>query len=446
MQNPSKSGVSAASGGGSEQIRAAADHFGENASVLSAGEASPQNPASAIDTSASDSGSESRCRGTDAACAQNGAVFAPGRDTPHKGDTPAPPQNAGCFAGGMMILTKSGYRPIEDLEVGDEVLGGDGILRTITRTAARTAASTLVAHVATRGKVRCTECHLFPSSANMGVGKRIDLGPPDKTRMADVAGRYLYRLDRRKIAHIEHPPLPRVEGLDDDDVIEICGWYVGDGYIGRNKRKEPRSVVLCLNGKKLENFDRRFAGRLKYRVYMNGGLPDVSISNRDLAEFMLAEFSEYCESKRIPLWCYTLPERQVAAFIEGYFRTDGTRDPKRGVRFTTVSPALAYGITDMMDRSCVSLQRVKPTCTIKGRTYPQKPLYNIVRSDNPRVTHITDFGTAVRCKKIVRDLATATVYDIGTDGDGSYVANGLIAYGCADLSCRSEGKERQCAK
>ncbi|MBR4615246.1 MAG: DNA cytosine methyltransferase, partial [Kiritimatiellae bacterium] len=340
-----------------------------------------------------------------------------------------------CFVAGTMVLTETGYRPIETLKVGDRVLTHKHRLRPIVRVGSKMAGGIVDARFATRGVLRCTDYHPFPMAVRKGiVDGRIDLGNVEKVKVKDAVGLFGFKVDRRRVEGVIVPSFPKVYDATPEQICELAGWYVGDGYIRRRKGESRQSVAFCVNSKKLEGFRKAFGEATEFTVSHERTEERVIIHCTALAEFLAEHFGELSESKRIPLWLYVADDTLVEAFVRGYLATDGDADTSQKKRFTTVSPALAMGVADLL-RMAYIIRRSPPGCrAIKGKLYNQRPVLNVVLRRNPSQTHDTEHGLAVKCKSVTYTGKTERVFNIEVEEDHTYVANGIITKNCQDVS------------
>ena len=340
-----------------------------------------------------------------------------------------------CFVAGTMVLTETGYRPIETLKVGDKVLTHKHRLRPIVRVGSKMANGIVDARFATRGILRCTDYHPFPMAARKGiVDGRIELGDVEKVEVKNAVGLFGFKVDRRRVEDVAVPDFPKVYDATPEQICELAGWYVGDGYIRRRMGESCQRIALCLNSKKLERFREAFGEATVFTVSHEKTEERVIINCKLLAEFLAEHFGEFSESKRIPLWLYAAGDTLVEAFVRGYLATDGDADTSQKKRFTTVSPALAMGVADLL-RTAYIVRRSPPgRRAIKGKLYNQRPVLNVVLRRNPSQTHDTEQGLAVKCKSVTYTGKPERVFNIEVEEDHTYVANGIITKNCQDVS------------
>jgi len=120
-----------------------------------------------------------------------------------------------------------------------------------------------------------------------------------------------------------------------DDFMRIAGYFIGDGYIRKNKKGRYWSVLFCepAQGKYREFYKnllkKTFRTNHIYEDYSQFGI----ISNRLSELFDKLGLSGGAKNKTVPPWIFELPISQKLAFIEGYCDADGyRRKGKKGYR------------------------------------------------------------------------------------------------------------------
>jgi site-specific DNA-cytosine methylase len=351
-----------------------------------------------------------------------------------------------CFVAGTMVLTPSGYRPIEELQVGDEVVSANGNIRKVEATGHKTA-SVGKLKILGRPEIVCTPNHPFlcfnvkrdDHRKSETYSKKIPAGEPWYVSAEKTVGMYACRGQWEQTAA---PSIPDTLGASAGDIMELAGWYVGDGYIRRWKGKNKKAVVFALvNERKIQQFKDKF-------FYAIGAITKdgkVTVCSTSLAEWLIENFGEYSHAKRIPYWLYSDPLKH--RFLEGYFATDG-QDKGTHMRFTTTSQALALGIADL-GRGNVEFTLRPPKHIIEGREVNQRNTYTVqlYTTETPRTKWFFDRWTSVVRSWTPLD-EEQTVYNITVEEDHDYVANGFAVHNCQGFSVAGQRKglddERSC--
>ena len=337
-----------------------------------------------------------------------------------------------CFVAGTPVLTPSGYRPIEDLTVGDEVVSADGNVCQIEATGHQIAPVGRL-KVLGRPEVVCTPTHPFlcfsvkrdDRRKSPTYATKIPSSEPWYVPADRAPGMYACRGQWKAIAS---PAFPDCHGAPDGDIMELAGWYVGDGYIRRWKNKKTEAVIFALvNEHKIEQFKEKFF----YAIGAVSADGKATICCTDLARWLVENFGERSHAKRIPYWLYTHPLKD--RFLAGYFATDG-QDRKTHMRFTTTSQALAYGIADL-GRGNVSFDKRPPKHVIEGREVNQRDTYTalLYATETPRTKWFHNRWTSI-VRSWIRLDEPQMVYNITVKGDHTYVASGFAVHNCQGFS------------
>lgn len=339
-----------------------------------------------------------------------------------------------CFVAGTMVLTPCGYKPIESLKVGDSVVTHTGDVRNITAIGSKEAQTGEV-KILGRPPIRCTGNHPFysievkrdNSRKSPTCGQKTAYGEYEFKAVEDSVGRYAGRVVAKRVdGHI-----PTIYNATPAEIMELAGWYLGDGYIRYWAGKNKKAVIIAAVCKrKIDQFSETFNGAIQYSIAKDG---KITITNTVLANWLIANFGEKSHSKKLPYWIYTSELRD--RLIAGYEKTDGSRRSNGNIRITTTSATLAYGMADLYGNASVDFRKRETTHVIIGREVSQRSTYTIYKTKGktPR--------TKMLCRRyasIIRgwnnDGAIRTVYNITVDGEHSYIVNGIAVHNCQGFS------------
>lgn len=339
-----------------------------------------------------------------------------------------------CFVAGTMVLTPCGYKPIESLKIGDSVVTHTGDVRSITAIGSKEAQTGEV-KILGRPSIRCTGNHPFYSIElkrdnkrnSSTYGQKVEYGEYEFKAVEDSVGRYAGRVTAKRIdGHI-----PNVYNATPEEIVELAGWYIGDGYIRRWNGKNKKAVIIAAVCKrKIDQFSKTFNGAIRYSVAKDG---KITITNTVLANWLIANFGEKSHSKKLPYWIYTSELRD--RLIAGYEKTDGSRRANGNVRISTTSAALAYGMADLYGNASVEFCKRETPHVIMGRKVSQRDTYTIYKAKGKTARTKMLCG---RYASIIRgwnnDGAIRTVYNITVDGEHSYIVNGIAVHNCQGFS------------
>lgn len=351
-----------------------------------------------------------------------------------------------CFTAGNMVLTETGYRPIETIREGDMVMTHQGRLRKVVAIGAKMADNIVDVTIATRQKIRCTADHKFWSAvrphrdyrrhAPTYLKEQFD-GMEFKPISKVGVGGYVAQLSEYELMPL--PEIPKVYNADVSDILELAGWYVGDGHCaGFSNEKHKKVLVLSLSLSKVEKFRERFNGILNFNAYPHdkNGVYRVQVASAELCDWLVANFGHLSHNKRIPAWLICATDENRKAFLDGYMATDGYVALNYNMCFacSSTSHALALGLADLVGKCAIYKSNVPPTKVMyDGRVVNQRPFWNVRRSISPKLFHDYEKWSGVRVKKI-EQRSPETVYNITVEDDHSYIVNGICVSNCQSVS------------
>lgn len=334
-----------------------------------------------------------------------------------------------CFVAGTMILTRDGYRAIETLSPGDEVLTHLGRWRPVTSVMVKHDAPLREIYAQGVPGVVCTDEHPFYARTTRVGGDGVWTDAEKLT-------------PKHRLAQV----LPPVE--DDDHTPQfwwLVGRYLADGWrVARHDRPDGNGrVVICAGFHEADDLGRAIA---------DAGFNATRSDERTVAKFhitnnalyrFLEPFGHLAHGKRVPAVALSLPQDKARALLEGYLTGDGGtyRHPVgEGTyrRATTVSRSLALGIALLAQRAygvvaTVRFNDLPAKTTIEGRTVNQRGWYAVtIPGRNRSATVEGDYGW----KKVKSNTPAGkgVVFNIAVQEDESYVADGAVVHNCQPFS------------
>ena len=349
--------------------------------------------------------------------------------TPYAGKTDIVSGGFPCFVAGTMVLTRDGYRAIETLSPGDEVLTHLGRWRSVTSVMVKHDAPLREIYAQGVPGVICTDEHPFYARTTRVGGDGVWTDAEKLT-------------PNHRLAQV----LPPVE--DDDHTPQfwwLVGRYLADGWrVARHDRPDGNGrVVICAGFHEADDLGRAIA---------DAGFHATRSDERTAAKFhivnnalyrFLEPFGHLAHGKRVPAAALSLPQDKARAFLEGYLTGDGGtyRYPVgEGTyrRATTVSRALALGVALLAQRAygvvaTVRFNDLPAKTTIEGRTVNQRGWYAVtIPGRNRSATVEGDYGW----KKVKSNTPAGkgVVFNIAVQEDESYVADGAVVHNCQPFS------------
>ncbi len=361
-----------------------------------------------------------------------------------------------CFTKGHLVLTSEGYKPIEEIKVGDMVYTHNDRFKPVTAVGHKK--STDVYRVSSQGTddFTVTGNHPFYMS-NM---KRVwnnnrrcyerTFSTPDWITVNNMKkGDFM----SSPIIQAEENPL----NLTEEDCW-ILGRYLADGHIRNDKRKGRKNsyqyaVVLSIGSKKVEEFIEHVKS---YHVthYPHGkSVERCLICSQEWVNRILSlNLGRNCYEKQMPAVLLKLPKTHCVALAEGYMSGDGHQDAKwKTFHACTASKRLAYSMALLMQKAYgvnVGVRELASrgtTGNIEGRAVKLSQQWSLTfnKTLKPQsVAHVdgTKIFTPFKSKM---KTDNATVYNISVADDESYICNNRVVHNCTNWSIAKAGHGRE---
>jgi len=339
-----------------------------------------------------------------------------------------------CFVAGTMILTERGYKPIEEVQVGDMVLTHKNRWRPVVETMVSKKETMLIRGYGNSGMI-CSRNHPFYVRKKDGQAK---FTACKEIQVGDYWG-IPSGLPEEEIPHFRG----KAANLW---LMWLAGRYVGDGWL-RMDWKNRETVITC--GKHdipfldtYLNSSFNYGLKWNFREVRTGG--QYICYDKELTEWLYENFGKGSAGKYIPVWLMGAPDMVVDAFLEGYLGADGHVSKTTGndlVEMSTVSKALAYGLVHLattLGKSAVVYRQDESNDVIEGRKVNSRAIYKVRWRDKCDEGHRQTFYANGIQWRPIREIIPLhnelTVYNIGVEEDESYIAEGVIVHNCKHFS------------
>jgi len=337
-------------------------------------------------------------------------------------------RNPPCFAKGTLILAREGYKPIEDIAVGDEVLTHLGRWRRVTTVMSRRGAA--LRRVRAQGvDVTTTDEHPFWA--------RVRIVKWDPAR--HMNGRSFS--DPRWVAageltkdHFLAQVLPEVKpDKRTADFWWLVGRYLADGWRVRRKERPGtgRTEICCTHAEADGLRTRMVAANFHAESYAWRPVVVFCISDNSL-DRCLEPYGHLAHGKMLPGFALSLSRAKSVALLDGYMSGDGWAGPYYR-QATTVSKRLAFGIALLAQRAGVvaSITYVPKSkfTIIEGRRVRQKPKWSVTVPQHNQSGFIDGRHGWKLVRKSER-CGRGMVYNLSVEDDESYIADGAIVCNC----------------
>jgi NifU-like protein involved in Fe-S cluster formation/bacterioferritin-associated ferredoxin len=290
--------------------------------------------------------------------------------TPEKFDAFGMVGSPACILPSTFVQKNPTAQSIQDVRIGDRVLGHDGSFRPVQRLFRPSFAGKLISVKNQMGVLVATDDHLIFAKQIVRLvdspfvhTKKKKLVPSAWTHAGDLrkGDVVLYPIPKiiRNIKSIVLPRFPKKQFdfrsnllpsrlLITEEVLELFGYFVAEGHT----KKDGSEVGFTFGDTEMKYVQRvqellkkYFKVSASFRVRPQNGRIDVTAYNVHLAHLFQLWFGEAAVKKHIPEFVLMLPPRIQAGFIRGVWRGDGHFSAKRyqpRAGFVTVSQELLH--------------------------------------------------------------------------------------------------------
>lgn len=326
-----------------------------------------------------------------------------------------------CGLAGTKIITKNGYKNIEDVNVGDMVLTHQNRFNKVLKTMTRTSNHYYKIKGLGVPKLYLTEEHpLYVLRDNQEQWIKVkDLKTSDM---------FLFNINQKQ-EDVEYSK----------ELLWLLGRYVADGHINKYTYN---SINFSINFEKekefLDNVPKEYVSRFKK---FKKKCWDYRIADKKLKDLCL-QFKTGAINKEIPQWVINLPKEKLQSFFDGYIAGDGHirfRKKTKQIMFATVSEKLFLS----MQQIVAKLYNKILTCSI--RVDNRKETFNncydcqFIISNYSSVQKVIKDKIATKIRTIERIEQNVDVYNFEVEEDNSYTCQNVIVHNCQDLSLAGKG-------
>lgn len=343
-----------------------------------------------------------------------------------------------CFVGETPVLTRRGFLPIKDVEVGDEVLTTDKTYHPVECTMKHDANE--IVYIRVQGvhkELKCTPNHPFY------VRKRKISYRDRKKTIEYLPPEYVHAKD---IKHLDKVGYPIHEGNDTSfspAFWKLVGTWLADGWCDNNKRSNRNNsynhkTIICCGKNNITRLHHiiQKAG-YRYTLSDNKSVFRATICDEWLCEF-LKDFGKYAHGKHLSPQCFVLDNERKKALLEGWF-ADGYTDKDGSIRITTVSEKLALDMAQIardVYRCPVNVHKctTKRVCVIEGRIVNERPQYHVIISNSFRYGFYENGFVWCNVRRVRKVNENNTVYNLAVNEEHSYNVHGIAVHNCQPFS------------
>ena len=354
-----------------------------------------------------------------------------------------------CFVKGTLITTEYGYKPIEEIQIGDKVKTLSGRYMPVIK-AYKTQRQEII-RIDTTGSepIECTPNHPFLVKRRYTHKGHIkyckSFNEPKWLRAGEISTDDL-------IGYVLDIPDDNINCPLTEDEAWAVGRWLADGSVDLT-RGNPRIFISCGN-KKIEP-TRAHLSALPYNIHENRPHPTA-------LNFVFTSWNFYkliepagklAGNKVVPPYVFKLPIHLQKAVLDGYISGDGyirERHQNRELSANTASRRLAYGITRLI-RNCyhvgasISVRKIKNGRIgdrVINANYPSYEIYAILQY-NQSHSFVENGVLWQPIKSIERLPDKQSVYNLSVEEDNTYEANNIIVHNCGAFSS-NQGEDFRC--
>lgn len=296
-----------------------------------------------------------------------------------------------CFVADTLVLTPFGYKPIQDLKVGDEVISHIGNVCKVTDIGSKDANVGTI-DIVGREKITCTDNHPFYCCWEQHK-KSIKF---DFTMAKYCKNKYAGRVYQN----------PELNDCDiDKNIIKLAGWFVGSGEVFDKK------IIIKIQSKRIfDLFNKTFENCFAYSTKENS----IQIEDEKINSWMINYFyheNDFC----VPYFIYSYKYQHL--FIDGF--VDSTEQKSVLSKFYYRTRSLALSFADLFGNHSVK----KDLKTGKWYSCENKKTKLFGDRFASIVKEFKDGNGTIR-----------TVYNITVEHDHTYIAEGLAVHNCQGFS------------
>lgn len=359
-----------------------------------------------------------------------------------------------CFVAGTLVLADGGYKPIEDVKVGDMVMTHNNRFRKVVEVGKKPSNEIIKLRSMMFDEIFCTPNHPFYTRKRYRKGHkgvRCFKDPEWKAASELTNDDYLGLAVNTNEEILEWEGVTLHRGTHWDAINELSKhlssehfWYVMGRYIGdgwqRNDKLHKAILIACCDKDKNTLISAIDELGWKYTLSKENTCYRVTIYSKELCEFV-SRYGKYAYGKHIDGETMNLPVYLLKSFLDGYVDSDGCFVDTE-YRVTTASRELAYGLMQIVakvhNRSSRLYKTNRPDkYIIEGREVNQRDTYSVQwHTDNRKQdkAFYEDGYVWFPIKEVCATNRKEFVYNMEVDEDHSYTANGAIVHNCQSIS------------
>lgn len=338
-----------------------------------------------------------------------------------------------CLGRDSLVLTNTGYKPIQEVEVGDLVLTHKGRWRpvTVVRNTGTQEAVSLNAHGVSR--LVLTPDHKLWTRVVRNIPwakshsrKDAKLRDPKWVEAKDTIGSYV---------NLQLPPIEPTE-ITDPTVWWTVGRWLADGHIDAHG-----GAIISCGVHEVESLSQSLGEFAGNPFHGNTSARQVLLRDPNkVLRRILDQCGRGAAGKQLPPQAYSLPVDQARALLNGYMSGDGHfRADRERFMATSVSKALLLGIAMLAQRVHNTVASLYPgreagNAMIQGREVQTRQEW-VLSFDVPSISRrkglpfIEPDGAWKRVRS-AEPVGLVETWCLRVEEDESFTAEGCIVKNC----------------
>lgn len=342
-----------------------------------------------------------------------------------------------CFTESALVASPTGYKKINDVEIGDEVYSGTGKKRKVVQKWVTPYKGEMfrfrVNYISQ--PIECTPNHPFLVKGK-GYIEAKDIKEDDAVAIPRVKciKNHIHEYTFINPNTLKEEKFEHALTLDDYFTL---GYYLGNGWCNEKKYR----ISIAIPHKKKDYILDKIRNTLKVAIKPAPNKSCATYETKSKKFFQLFKaFGQGAHNKRIPDFILNSSIKCKYEFVRGYLEADGCVGLNDEKKFTTVSPSLAYGLQRLLLETgrvaSVQYQKRPPKKVIEGRIVNQSDTYSITitkhggRHGQFKSTSFDAEYVWVGIKNIDNFYFEGNVYNIGVEEEHTYLVNNLVNHNC----------------
>jgi DNA modification methylase len=325
-----------------------------------------------------------------------------------------------CLARGSLVLTYDGYKPIEDLSVGELVLTHEGRWRPITAKACIGTRQTVKVTAQGVADLRATPDHkLWTRKGDKHhPRKTMQKCPPEWVEANETLGQYL---------NLKLPPVQ-------ESFLTAKDWWIVGRYLADGHQGFRGNFIISVGNHKLRDF-LNIVGENAGVKSNDGTVTQIVLKGLSAnLKTMLRRCGKGASGKVVPGEAICLNQDLSESLLSGYLSGDGYLDELGRWHATSVSRPLLLGMALVAQRArntvaSVYAGRDAGQAVIEGRTVVTRDEWKLMISPKNRSAILLKDGAWKKVRSI-EDAGETEVWDISVAEDASFTAEGCVVKNC----------------